>query len=108
MQKFLRITFGDEPFIIPVGAIVKVKRGSTSGIKAFLNLTGHTTSGNTEVLGYKITASSADDLAKTKEQLTAFVNEMKAALESGWTNPIYDVKLPYPVTGVVAIQEVWE
>ena len=107
MVKYLKITFGDAPYLIPVNDIIAVEVGADTEIKILLNSIGHRASGASEVLGYKITATTATNAAKTKEQLTSFVDVLEDSLQTAWTKPIYDMtgKLPYAITAIAQIEE---
>lgn len=109
MQKFLKITLSDAPFIIPVDKILGVEVGANTHIQILMNTVGHRATGASEVLGYQVTATTASDAPKTKEQLTAFVDEMSKALQTDWKKPVYDIteKLPYAVTAISQIEEEW-
>lgn len=110
MEKFLKITLSDAPFIIPIKDILYVEVGADTHIQVlYNNAVGHTATGASEVLGLQITATTATDAAKTKEQLTAFVDEMELALKTAWNKPVYDITsaLPYAVTAITQIEEEW-
>lgn len=109
MEKFLKITLGDAPFLIPVKSILHVEVGANTSIQVLYNLVGFTATAASQVIGLEITATTATDAAKTKEQLTAFVNQIEAALTTSWTKPIFDItkKLPYAVTAISQIEEEW-
>lgn len=109
MEKFLKITVSDAPSLIKVSEIMGVEVGADTHIQVLLNAVGHRATGASEVLGYQITSGKANDATKTKEQLRSFVDNLEAALQTSWTNPIYDLtdKLPYPVSAVTQIEEEW-
>ena len=60
-----------------------------------------------EVLGYEITATTASDAAKTKEQLNSIVDAIENALQTSWTNPYYLLEPKYPITGIAQIEVEW-
>lgn len=109
MEKFLKITLSDAPFIIPIKNILHVEVGADTHIQVLYNTVGHTATTVSEVIGLQITATTASDAAKTKEQLTAFVDEMDLALKTAWNKPVYDITdaLPYAVTAITQIEEEW-
>ena len=109
MQKFLKIVLSDAPTLIPIDKILGVEVGANTHIKVLTGIVGHTATGASQVLGYQITATTASDAPKTKEQLTAFVAEMSKALQTDWKKPVYDIteKLPYAVTAISQIEEEW-
>lgn len=110
MEKFLKITLSDAPFLIPVREILYVEVGADTNIQVlFRNTSFGVTSSASAVLGVQITATTATDAAKTKEQLTAFANLIEQALTTSWTNPVFDItnKLPYAVTAITQIEEEW-
>ena len=57
------------------------KVGANTHIQVLLNAVGHRATGVSEVLGYQITATTASDATKTKEQLRSFVDNLEAALQ---------------------------
>ena len=103
MFKFLRITLSDAPHLIPVDKIIGVEVGVDTKINVFVGV-GHTATGASEAIGYEIVATTAADAAKTKEQLTDFVNQLGEAASSHFTKPIYDLDLKYAVTAVNQIE----
>jgi len=109
MEKFLKIVLSDAPTLININQIMGVEVGADTKIQVLLNSVGHRATGASEVLGYEITATTATDAAKTKEQLTAFVNEIQRSLSTNWQNPIFDItsRLPYAVTAITQIEEEW-
>lgn len=109
MQKFLKITLSDAPFIIPIDKILHVEVGADTHIQVLYNTVGHTATTISEVIGLQITATTASDTAKTKEQLTDFVTAIGKAMETSWNKAIYDItnELPYAVTAITQIEEEW-
>ena len=109
MQKFLRLTISDAPTLIPVNNIVGIEVGANTKIKIYLGLVGHRATGASEVIGYEITATTASDAAKTKEQLVSFANAVDNALQQPWTKPVIDIDsaLTYPATAIAQIEDEW-
>jgi hypothetical protein len=109
MQKFLRLTISDAPTLIPVNNIVGIEVGANTKIKVYLGLVGHRATGASEVIGYEITATTASDAAKTKEQLVSFANAVDNALQQPWTKPVIDIDsaLTYPATAIAQIEDEW-
>ena len=88
-------------FLIPVNDILSVKASTQTKVDILLvNGFAHTVTNAGEVAAIILTASTANSDAKTKQQLNAFIAEVGNALETSWTNPIYDVTLPYAIDGV--------
>lgn len=109
MEKFLKITLSDAPFLIPIKSILHVKVGADTNIQVLYNTVGFSATAASQVIGLEITATTATDAAKTKEQLRSFVNQIEAALSKRWTEAIYDItsKLPYAVTAITQIEKEW-
>ena len=109
MQKFLRLTISDAPTLIPANAIVGIEVGVDTKIKVYLGLVGHRASGISQMIGYEITATTASDAAKTKEQLVSFANALESALQQPWKSPIIDIDsaLAYPATAIAQIEDEW-
>lgn len=109
MEKFLKITLSNAPFLIPIKNILHIEVGADTHIQVLYNTVGFGATGASEVIGLQITATTATDATKTKEQLTAFANLMEQALTTSWTNPVFDItsKLPYAVTAITQIEEEW-
>lgn len=109
MEKFLKITLSDAPYLIPVKNILHVEVGADTNIQVLYNTVGNTADAASQVIGLEITATTADDATKTKEQLTSFASQIEAALQTAWTKPVFDIteKLPYAVTAISQIEEEW-
>jgi hypothetical protein len=109
MEKFLKITLSDAPFLIPIKNILHVEVGTDTHIQILYNTVGHTATSASQVIGLELTATTATDATKTKEQLRSFVNQIEAALQTNWTSPIYDItsKIKYPITTITQIEEEW-
>jgi hypothetical protein len=110
MEKFLKITLSDAPFLIPIREILYVEVGADTHIQVLFRGTAlGVTSNASSVLGLQITATTASDATKTKQQLTAFANLVAEALTTSWTNPVLDItsRLPYVVTAITQIEEEW-
>ena len=107
MLKFLKVSHDDMDHLIPINQILGVEKPSgNTKVVIFMNSVGHRATGASEVLGYEITATTASDAAKTKEQLKSVIAEIGNASATSWTNPIYDItsKLPYAVTGIAQVE----
>jgi len=107
MVKYLKISLSDQHYLIPAHSIVTCEVGSNTEVDILFNLVGHTATGAAEVLGIRLTATTASDAAKTKEQLNSIVDEIENALSTSWTKPFYVLEPKYPITGVAQLQEAW-
>jgi len=109
MEKFLKITFGNEPTLIPISNIAGVARGAAQKVNVLLNTVSLSAAAG-EVLAFEITASTASTDDKTREQLTTLAALIEEALTTSWTNPVMDIttRLPYAVTGILRKHFVWE
>jgi hypothetical protein len=109
MEKFLKITLSDAPFLIPIKSILHIEVGADTNIQVLYSNVGNAGSGASEVLGLQITATTATNAAKTKEQLTSFAALVEEALTLPWTKPVLDItsRLPYAVTAITQIEEEW-
>lgn len=109
MEKFLKITLSDAPFLIPIKNILHVEVGADTSIQVLYSNVGHSATGASEVIGLQVTATTATDAAKTKEQLTSFADLLEEALTLPWTKPVLDItsRLPYAVTAITQIEEEW-
>ena len=98
----MKVTHSGMDFLIPVKEIIGVRATNNTKVDILLNtpLQTDAAAGAAEVAAIVLTASTASDAAKTKQQLNAFIAEVGNALETSWTNPIYDVTLPYAIDGV--------
>jgi len=98
----MKVTHSGMDFLIPVKEIIGVRATNNTKVDILLNspLQTNAAAGAGEVAAIVLTASTASDAAKTKQQLNAFIAEVGNALETSWTNPIYDVTLPYAIDGV--------
>jgi|TARA_R100000482_G_scaffold50866_2_gene18094 hypothetical protein len=107
MQKFLKVSHDGMGHLIPINNILGVEKPSgNTKVVIFMNSVGHRATGASEVLGYEITATTASDAAKTKEQLNKLIDLIGEALTTSWTNPVFDItaRLPYAVTGIAQIE----
>jgi len=109
MNKFLKITFNNEPTLIPITDISGITRGAATKVNVLLNTVALNGAAG-EVLAFEITAATATTDDKTREQLTTLANLIEEALTTSWTNPVFDItaRLPYPVSGILRKQFVWE
>ena len=107
MVKFLKISLSDSHYLIPIHDIVTVEVGANTKVDILFNLVGNSGAGAAEVLGVELTASTASDAAKTKEQLNSIVDDIENALSTSWTKPFYVLEPKYPITGIAQLQEAW-
>ena len=107
MVKYLKISLSDAYYLIPINNILVVEVGANTKVNILSNVSGHKASGASEVLGYEITATTAADAAKTKEQLNSIVEAIENALTTSWTNPTYLLEHKYAITGVAQIEVEW-
>jgi|TARA_B100000900_G_scaffold398310_1_gene399548 hypothetical protein len=107
MVKYLKISLSDAHYLIPIHDIVTVEVGANTKVDILFNLVGHSASGAAEVLGVELTATTASDAAKTKEQLNSIVDAIEEALSTSWTKPFYVLEPKYPITGIAQLQEAW-
>ncbi len=107
MMKYLKISLSDASHLIPIQSVLGVEVGADTEVKILYNVRGHGATGASEVLGVKITATTASDAAKTKEQLNSIVDAMEDALSTAWTKPIYVLEPKYAVTAIAQIEDVW-
>jgi ribosomal protein S13 len=107
MLKFLKVEVDSVDHIIPINSILGIEVGSPSQVQILTNIKGHGATGASEVLGYQLVATTANDAAKTKEQLNSIVDEIETALSTAWTKPMYLLKPKYPITAVGQIEEEW-
>ncbi len=107
MMKYFKISFGDADYLIPLQSILGIEVGASGEVDILYNIKGHGATGASEVLGVKITATSASDAAKTKEQLNSIVDAMEDALSTAWTKPFFVLEPKYAVTGIAQIEEEW-
>lgn len=106
MKKFLKLTFSDAPTLIPVDRIMGVEIGADTVIKVYME-PGFLATGASQVMGYSFTATTASDTAKTKEQLTALVDQLENGMKESWQSPFITLNLPYAVTAVAQIEDEW-
>ena len=104
MEKFLKISLSDAFHLIPIKNIIGVEVGANTKVKILYGMVGHRASGASQVLGFEITATTAADAAKTKEQLNSIVDAIESALQTSWTNPYYTLTPKYAITGVAQIE----
>jgi hypothetical protein len=107
MEKFLKVSHDGMAHMIPVNNILGIEKPSgTTKVVIFMNSVGHTATGASEVLGYELTATSASDAAKTKEQLNSLANLIEEVLMQSWHKPVLDItsKLPYAVTAIARVE----
>tara|TARA_Y100001980_G_C14553610_1_gene339127 strand:- start:2732 stop:3067 length:336 start_codon:yes stop_codon:yes gene_type:complete len=111
MLKFLKVTVGGDDNLIPIDQIFTAKVGADTEVIIYTHNVGFNgTASLAEALGYKITATTAADAAKTLEQLNAFVDLIGQASATSWTNPIFDItdKLPYAATAFARVELAWD
>lgn len=105
MVKFLKLSFDGVSHLIPLNNIIGVEPGANTKVNILYNSVGHRATGASEVLGFEITATTASDAPKTKEQTNAVVDAIENALVTSWTKPFFVLdSLPYAVTGVAQIE----
>lgn len=107
MEKFLKISLSGAFHLIPIKNILGVEVGANTKVKILYNTVGNAATGASEVLGFEITATTAADAAKTKEQLNSVVDAIESALQTSWTNPYYTLTPKYAITGVAQIEVVY-
>ena len=107
MVKYLKISLRDAYHLIPIQSILGFEVGANTKVNILSHNVGHTATGASEVLGYEITATTASDAAKTKEQLNSIVDAIEDALQTSWTNPYYVLEPKYPITGIAQIEVEW-
>lgn len=100
MKKFIKLSFDNMDNIIAVDKILAVRaRAGTQNVDIHLDSVT-LRDADAEYATVTITSSLANTEAKIKEQQRALVAEIGNALETSWTNPIYDVTLPYAIEGI--------
>ena len=106
MEKFLKVTHSDLTHVIPVKHILGVNVGANTKVNIFLNAVGHTATNAGETMAFVITATTASDAAKTKEQASAFADLIEEVLQQSWHKPVLDItsRLPYAITGIAQDQ----
>ena len=108
MEKFLKVTVSDQDYLINVNHILTVEQGSGTGaVDILYDIVGHTATGVSEVIGVTLTASTADDTAKKKEQIGSIVEAIEDALSTSWNRPIFTISPKYPVTSVAQVEKQW-
>ena len=107
MMKYFKISVSDADHLIPLQSILGVEVGADTEVDILYNVKGHGATGASEVLGVKLTATTASDAAKTKEQLNSIVDAMEDALSTAWTKPFFVLEPKYPVTAIAQIEEEW-
>tara|TARA_R100001440_G_scaffold16129_5_gene27359 strand:- start:31175 stop:31504 length:330 start_codon:yes stop_codon:yes gene_type:complete len=107
MYKYLKISFSDAFHLIPLQSVLGVEVGADTEVKIFYNVKGHGATGASEVLGVKLTATTASDAAKTKEQLNSVVDAIEDALSTAWTKPFYLLEPKFAITAIAQIEEEW-
>ncbi len=107
MMKYFKISVSDADHLIPIQSILGIEVGANTEVDILYNVKGHGATGASEVLGVKITATTADDAAKTKEQVNSIVDAMEDALSTAWTKPFYVLEPKYAVTSISQIEEEW-
>tara|TARA_A100000172_G_scaffold15110_2_gene7967 strand:+ start:481 stop:807 length:327 start_codon:yes stop_codon:yes gene_type:complete len=106
-MKYFKISVSDADHLIPIQSILGIEVGANTEVDILYNVKGHGATGASEVLGVKITATTADDAAKTKEQVNSIVDAMEDALSTAWTKPFYVLEPKYAVTSISQIEEEW-
>jgi len=108
MEKFLKVTVSDQDYLIKVNNILTVEQGSATGaVDVLYDIVGHTATGASEVIGVTLTASTADDAAKKKEQINSIVEAISDALSTSWNRPIFVLEPKYPITLVAQVEKGW-
>ncbi len=107
MLKFLKVEVDSVDHIIPVNHILGIEVGNTGQVQILTDIKGQPADEASQVLGYQLVASDADDAAKTKEQLNSIVDEIEKALATAWTSPMYTLSPKYAITAVGQIEEEW-
>tara|TARA_R100001015_G_scaffold2617_1_gene765 strand:- start:30733 stop:31062 length:330 start_codon:yes stop_codon:yes gene_type:complete len=107
MVKYLKFRVSDADYLIPIQNMLGIEVGANTKVNILSSAVGHRATGVSEVLGYEITASTASDAAKTKEQLNSIVDAMEQALSTSWQSPYFELKPKYPITGVAQIEVEW-
>ena len=104
MEKFLKISLSDAYHLIPIKNILGVEVEANTKVKILYNVVGHTATGASEVLGFEITATTASDAAKSKEQLNSVVDAIETALQTSCVKPYFVLEPKYVITGVAQIE----
>lgn len=103
MVKFLKTTASDQDFLIPCHKVLAVRPNSVNGkVDILLDAPLQTAAaaGAGEVAMIQLTASTADNAAKTKVFSNEVIAAIGKALEHSWAEPIVSLGgLTYPVTG---------
>jgi len=107
MVKYLKMSVSDTDYLIPLQNMLGIELGANSKVNILSSAVGHRATGVSEVLGYEITATTASDAAKTKEQLNSIVDAVEEALSTSWQSPYYELVPKYPITGVAQIEVEW-
>ena len=108
MEKFLKVTVSDQDYLINVNHILTVEQGSGAGtVDILYDIVGHSVTALSEVIGVTLTASTADDAAKVKEQIGSIVEAIEDALSTSWNRPSFVISPKYPVTSVAQVQKAW-
>ena len=107
MVKYLKISLSDAYHLIPIQSVLGIEVGANTKVNIQSHQVGHTADAASQVLGYEITATTASDAAKTKEQLNSIVDAIENALQTSWTNPYYLLEPKYPITGIAQIEAEW-
>mgnify|MGYP003121869208 CR=1 FL=1 len=107
MLKYLKISLSDASHLIPIQSILGIEVGADTEVDILYNVKGHGATGASEVLGVKLTATTASDAAKTKEQLNSIVDAIEQALQTAWTKPYFVLVPKYPITAIAQIEEEW-
>tara|TARA_R100001086_G_scaffold144735_2_gene76377 strand:+ start:499 stop:828 length:330 start_codon:yes stop_codon:yes gene_type:complete len=107
MLKYLKISLSDASHLIPIQSILGIEVGADTEVDILYNVKGHGATGASEVLGVKLTATTASDAAKTKEQLNSIVDNIEQALQTAWTKPYFVLVPKYPITAIAQIEEEW-
>ena len=107
-MKFFKITLSDAPTLIPLHKVIGVEVGANTKIRIYLDLVGHRASESSQVIGYEITATTAADAAKTKEQLVDFVDKMEQVLATSWQKAVTELELVYPITAIDQLEAEWD
>jgi hypothetical protein len=104
MEKFLKISLSGAYHLIPIKNILGIEVGADTEVNILYNLVGHRATAASEVLGVKLTATTAADAAKTKEQLVSIVDAIEKALATSWLNPFYVLEPKFAITAIAQIE----
>tara|TARA_R110000823_G_scaffold312285_1_gene438851 strand:- start:217 stop:546 length:330 start_codon:yes stop_codon:yes gene_type:complete len=108
MEKFLKVTLSSQDYLININHILTVEAGAGAGqVDILYDIVAHTADGAGDTIGVQLTASTADDAAKVKEQINSIVEAIENALSTSWNRPSFVLEPKYPVTGIAQVQIQW-